>query len=163
MTLGVIYRLASLTVNKALPDSITEWGILAVSASPNTGREEGLISVSQYLLSVFLKKRFYCKKNVSIYSRSLSKIVIRFVFLSRLLCCQAVQCAGMEAFLRGSPAAVLGGQERAGGDQSCDPQLRLRGHARKPDSSAHLLLCQAAAHTHHWLEKEGRFQQGCQC
>ncbi|XP_075871782.1 complement C3-like isoform X2 [Nelusetta ayraudi] len=29
--------LASLTVNKALPDSITQWGILAISASPNTG------------------------------------------------------------------------------------------------------------------------------
>lgn len=46
MTLVVIDRLASLTMNKALPDSITEWGILAVSASPNRGREEGFISVS---------------------------------------------------------------------------------------------------------------------
>lgn len=34
----MINRLASKLVANALPDSITEWGILAISASPNTGR-----------------------------------------------------------------------------------------------------------------------------
>lgn len=46
VTLIVIDRLASLTLTNVLPDSITEWGILAVSASANTGREEGFVSVS---------------------------------------------------------------------------------------------------------------------
>lgn len=32
------YRLASKDVGHVLPDSITEWGILAISASPLTGR-----------------------------------------------------------------------------------------------------------------------------
>lgn len=32
-------RLASKNVDNPLPDSITEWGVLAVSASPHTGRQ----------------------------------------------------------------------------------------------------------------------------
>lgn len=62
MLLVVIYRLASLTMNRALPDSITEWGILAVSASPNTGREEGFISVSLTLMCFSKVKILFQKK-----------------------------------------------------------------------------------------------------
>lgn len=35
--MDLINRLASLTMGDPLPDSITEWGLLAVSASPHTG------------------------------------------------------------------------------------------------------------------------------
>lgn len=36
--MNLINRLASKNVEHPLPDSITEWGVLAISASPHTGR-----------------------------------------------------------------------------------------------------------------------------
>lgn len=35
-------RLATKNLDSALPDSITEWGLLAISASPDTGRRSSL-------------------------------------------------------------------------------------------------------------------------
>lgn len=41
--LDLILRLATKNVDSALPDSITEWGVLAISASPDTGQRRKML------------------------------------------------------------------------------------------------------------------------
>lgn len=127
-------------MNKALPDSITQWGILAISASPNTGRGEGFTSIP-LMLKCFSKEKIALQKKKTLHEQQKPpKLVLKFVFhMCRFLCCRAVQYAGMEAFLCGPAAALLGSEERAGGDQSRDPQLWLRRYARKTQCAAHPL------------------------
>lgn len=98
INVDLVDRLATKNVDSALPDSITEWGVLAISASPDTGQRG--------------------------YSPS-RKVLLRSSSASlngcRVLCGRAVQREGVEAFLCGPEIAIFGGQKRAGGDQSRDP------------------------------------------
>lgn len=69
-------------MNKALPDSITQWGILAISASPNTGRGEGFTSIP-LMLKCFSKEKIVLqkkKKKPSMNSRNLPNLNLCFIY-----------------------------------------------------------------------------------